>query len=119
MSETPNVVTYQGDEFRARGDAALFPARPVTLVSTQAKVAGGTVVGKITATGLYKAYSNAADDGSEVAAGILVSTVDPVTEDRDVPCAMYIGGIFKRAKLIGLDAQAEADLKAAGAFTFE
>lgn len=52
----------------------------VTVVSGQNLVAGA-VVGKITASGKYKEYDNAAVDGSETAAGVLVDAVDASAAD--------------------------------------
>lgn len=117
MAENPVTTTYQGKEIRARGDQALFPKRPVTITSAESALLAGTILGRITASGLYKAYSDVAVDGSEVAQGILVAAVDPVTEGRDVPTAMYVGGIFVESELTGIDAAAKADL--GGLFKFE
>src|SRR5690242_21948 len=54
----------------------------VTIVSGQ-DLAYGTVVGKITATGKYKAYDDDNSDGSEAAAGILVGdAIDATGGDK-------------------------------------
>ena len=47
----------------------------VTVASGEVLKAGA-VVGKITASGNYAAYDNAASDGTEVAAGVLFDAVD-------------------------------------------
>lgn len=47
----------------------------VTLASGQ-NLAAGAVLGKITASGKYAAYDNAASSGVEVAAGILLGAVN-------------------------------------------
>jgi hypothetical protein len=53
----------------------------VTIVTGQNRKAGD-VMGKITASGKYKIYDNAAVDGSEVAAGILWADVDATAADK-------------------------------------
>ncbi|MBB4267725.1 head decoration protein [Roseospira visakhapatnamensis] len=47
----------------------------VTIVSGQTLKAGA-VIGKITASGKYAAYDNAATDGTQMAAGVLYGAVD-------------------------------------------
>jgi len=53
----------------------------ITVVSGQ-NLAAGSVVGKITASGKYKDYDNAAVDGSETAAGVLYDAVDASAADK-------------------------------------
>lgn len=80
-----------------------------------ATIAKGTVMGRVTATGLYKAYDDSASDGTEVALGVLSDAFDVSTADQnDVRLAanMYIHGTFIEAALIGLDANAKTDLGA-------
>lgn len=83
----------------------------VTIVSGQNLVAG-TVLGKITASGKYKAYSNAAADGSEVAAGILFDNVD--ASGGDVAGAVMIArhAEVNGDELTGNDANGTTDLAA-------
>lgn len=78
-------------------------------------VPSGTVLGKITATGLYAPYSNAASDGTEVAAGFLYSSVKMVTGGKDVGAAIHWHGAVIADKLpanSGLDTAARTDLAA-------
>lgn len=85
----------------------------VTIAAAAAAMVPGTLVGRITASGKYVAYSNAAADGSEVAAGILYAAVpDKAADQRAVIIAR--GAEVARAELTGLDAAGEADLKALG-----
>lgn len=82
----------------------------VTIVTGQ-NLAAGTVLGKIAVSGKYAAYSNAAVDGTEVAAGILFEAVDATSADK--PGVM----IARHAEvngdeLTGNDANGTADLKA-------
>lgn len=75
----------------------------------------GLALGRITATGLYGPYDNAAVDGREVAAGLLFSSTKvPNTADttKDVGAAMVVHGFVSLAKLpIALDAAGQADLR--------
>ena len=54
----------------------------VTIVSGQ-NLGAGAVVGKITASGKYKAYDNGAADGSQAAAGVLIAPVDASAADAE------------------------------------
>ncbi len=66
-----NTPTYTPAEIWASGDGAGFPSANVTLASAQAAIVAVTVLDIITASGLAVAYSDQANDGSEVAVGIL------------------------------------------------
>lgn len=61
-------------------------------------------------SGEAKAYSAAAVDGSQVAALILADSV--AVGEAAVPAVAYRTGVFRRAKLTGLDAAAVAQLDA-------
>lgn len=110
-------------------DVSTFLAAHVT---AKGAIPSGTVLGKITATGLYGPYDPAAGDGRETAAGFLFNTtkvgngsgVDLATApDQGVP--LYWHGIIKESKLPAfagtvageLDAAAKVDL--AGFIRFE
>lgn len=73
----------------------------------------GQVLGKITASGLYKNYDNAASDGSEVAVGVLAeqATVDEFGNGSEVSIIKG-GAILLEDLLIGLDAAGKVDLNA-------
>lgn len=81
-------------------------------------IPSGTIVGKVTASGLYGPYDNAASDGREVAAGVLFSSVravDPNTGNAlaKVGSARFIHGAVNTAKLpanSGIDANGKTDL---------
>lgn len=79
-----------------------------------ALIVKGTVMGKVTASGLYKPYDNAAVDGTEVALGIIVDDCDPTVSadqaDLRLAASMYIHGSFVEANLVGLDATGKTDL---------
>ncbi len=53
----------------------------VTLVSGAGALKAGTVLGKITASGKFKAYDNDATDGSEVARAVLWQDTDATSAD--------------------------------------
>ena len=100
-----SFVLSEADGMRSRST--------VTVAQTGAAIASGTVMGKITASGKWKAYSNAASDGSEQARGILYNHLNAATGDVkavvfDQDCEV------NRFELTGLDAAGEADLLALG-----
>jgi hypothetical protein len=84
-------------------------------------LAKGTVVGQITATGLWKAYANGSADGSEVAKGVL--QYDLTTDasgnhtlgggnqaETQLSAPVYFSGCFRTTELTGLDAAGVTDL---------
>ncbi len=82
-------------------------------------IPSGTILGKITATGLYGPYSNAASDGREVAYGILAAAaqVPSLTDNtKDVGCAVQVWGSVIEARLPfssgagAIDSNGKADL---------
>lgn len=80
-------------------------------------IKSGTLLGKVTASGLYGPYDNAATDGREVAAGLLFSFVKAVTTTGAVQDkasgALFVHGGVKESKLpanSGIDANAKTDL---------
>lgn len=83
----------------------------VTLAPSQGVLAAGTALGRVTATGLWKAYSNSASDGTQVCRGILrdaVDTSDGVTYVANIVTA----GMLVNSKLTGIDSAAVTDLNA-------
>lgn len=85
----------------------------VTIAAAAGALSAGTVVGKITASGKFVAYNNAAADGSEVAAGVLYANVaDSAADQKAVIYARQAEVIT--AALTGADAAAIADLAALG-----
>lgn len=82
-------------------------------------VRSGLVLGKVTASGKYKQYSDAAMDGTETAVCVLLhplwkkdvfngALVSPIF------AAAVIRGVVDGSKLVGIDANGRTDLKAAG-----
>ena len=85
----------------------------VTFAAAAGAMVAGTLVGKITASSKYVAYSNGASDGSEVAAGVLYSGVTDLAVDQKgviIARDAEVTGI----RLIGSDAPGIADLKTLG-----
>lgn len=78
-------------------------------------VLSGTVLGKVTASGLYGPYNDGASDGREVAAGFLFSATKMRASGPDVGAALHWRGAIKESKLpanSGIDAAAKVDLAA-------
>lgn len=80
-------------------------------------IPSGTVLGRITASGLYGPYDNAAADGTEVAKGLLFGSLRVTTPAGKVGGALLKRGDVDKTKLPfqagkgSLDANGEADLK--------
>lgn len=82
-------------------------------------IPSGTVLGRITATGLYGPYDNAAGDGRETAVGFLYSNTKVRTGGPDVGAPIHWRGVIRAARLPrlttetgGLDVAAQTDLAA-------
>ena len=77
-------------------------------------IPSGTNLGKITATGLYGPYDNAAVDGREVFRGHLgISTKVPNTADttKDAGAPLLFAGVVKESKLPAIpDAAGKTDV---------
>lgn len=86
-------------------------------VKSGVTLAKGTVMGRVTATGLCAAYDNTASDGTEVAIGILATNVDTSSTNLNqaTEARIYRGfGVLLTDQLTGMDAKALQDL---GAYT--
>ncbi len=79
-------------------------------------IKSGTPIAKITASGLYGPYNDAASDGTEVARGLLFSfvrAIDPSNGNTLVKVggALFVHGAVKESKLpIAINANGKADL---------
>ena len=103
----PNVSFVLHEETsRYSRDVAVVPANTPAMVA-------GTVLGKVTASGKLKPYSNAATDGSEAAVGILLYNTPRQTEDQKVAVLTRHAEVNGN-QLVGVDAAAIADLKQVG-----
>jgi len=86
-------------------DASKFPAD-----ANGRKIArAGTVLGKITASGLYGPYNAGGSDGTEKADCILFNTVD--LTDGNAAAAAVTQGVVREARCIGLDETAKDALR--------
>jgi|APAra7269096819_1048525.scaffolds.fasta_scaffold32885_2 hypothetical protein len=89
------LATYKSEGFvpggLIAGNAALLISEPIVLLAGQ-NLTRGALLGKITATGKYVLSLDAATDGSEVPAAILVEDTDAT--DADAPTVAYIRGDF-------------------------
>lgn len=71
----------------------------------------GLPLGKITASGKYGPYSNAASDGTETLVGFLVNDVKAPTADTDPVGAMLMHGRVVESKLpVAIDSAGRADV---------
>lgn len=84
----------------------------VIVTQAGAALVSGTVMGKVTASGKYVPYSNAAIDGSEVAAGVLYTQLVAATGDRKQSVVIVRNAEVFGAALVGSDAPAVVDLRA-------
>lgn len=85
----------------------------VTIAAAAAALSAGTVLGKITASGKYVAYSDAASDGSQAAAAVLYANVPDSASDQSAVVIIRDAEV-KGTSLTGSDANGVADLKALG-----
>lgn len=85
----------------------------VVIAAAAGAMVAGTVLGKITASGKYVAYSNAAVDGTEVAAGVLYTNVADLATDQKAVAIVRQAEVVEAA-LTGIDATGKADLAAIG-----
>lgn len=91
--------------------ASMSPAptvRGVVIPAGTANIVPGRVLGKITASGKYGLYDNAAVDGREVARAIALNFAD-TNADNDQQIHVAIGGYLVLDQLVGLDAAAVTD----------
>ncbi len=90
---------------------------PGTIASGAGVLTRGTVLGKVTASGKYIAYTSGAADGSQNPVAVLAVNVDATSED--VPTCFYIKGVFNKKGLVGADANAIDKLAARGVIVKE
>lgn len=107
---TLNEGKHAGEFILSEGNGSIS-REEVTIAAAAGALAAGTVMGKITASGKYVAYSNAAADGSEVAAGILYANVPDLAVDQEAVIIARMAEVIGNA-LTGSDAAGIADLAA-------
>jgi len=84
----------------------------ITIILGAGVLTVGTVLGKITASGKYKAFTTGAADGSQTAAAILIEDVD--TTAADVVAASLVRLAEVKTDLVTWDATVNAAGKTAG-----
>lgn len=100
---------FKTAEFILSGGYENISHDEVIISSAAPALPSGQLLGKITATGKYVAYNNAATDGSDVAVGILYAAVlDKAVDQRAVAITRLCE--VKAAALTGLDTTGRADL---------
>lgn len=72
-----------GDFLLSEGNGVIS-REVVAIASGEGKLVAGTVLGQVTASKKFKACKSTAEDGSEVAAGILYHPVDATSADVNV-----------------------------------
>jgi hypothetical protein len=127
---TVSVDTYEVEDRSWLGsrDGTEF-TRTITLDLTKFVLAthfpkgyipSGMTLGKVTATGLYGPYDNAAADGREVAEGFLFNTTKVKTGVTKAGAPLHWRGVIRTNRLPvnnGLDVPGRADM--AAKFRFE
>ncbi len=103
---------HTGEFLLSEGNGSISREQ-VIVSSTAGAMVPGTVVGVITASGEYAAYSNAASDGTQTAAGILYAASPDLAADQRAVVIVRDAEVVE-ALLTGIDAAGKADLKALG-----
>jgi hypothetical protein len=102
---TAEFLLSEANGYQSREQVVLAAAAPA--------LSAGTVMGKITASGKYVAYSNAAVDGSQTAVGILYANAENSAADQKVTIIARNAEV-KGVALTGSDAPALVELAAIG-----
>jgi len=122
MNLNPVTETFQNEDQRWLGSAHGTSSGESITLDTSVFTAGthypngyfpsGLPLGKITATGLYGPYDDAASDGRQTLVGFLFCTVDaPAVSTQDPQGALLWHGKVVEARLpIAVDANGKADV---------
>lgn len=101
---------HAGEFLIAEGNGSIS-REEITIAAAAGAMVAGTVLGKITASGKYTAYSDGAADGTQTAAGILYAAVpDLAVDQKAVMIARHAE--VEDAQLTGIDTNGRADLAA-------
>lgn len=109
---TENVRAYEW--LRSEAEGTLSRDVATVTIAGGAGMKSGTVLGKVTATGKLKAYSNAANDGSEVAVAILGPDLTGEANGDVLATVINRFAEADEALLTGIDSAGKADLLALG-----
>lgn len=85
----------------------------IVIVSGAGVIKSGTVLGKISASGKYKAYDNDAADGTQTAAAIACCEVDATSADVAVKAMVRTGEVWKERLVWGAAVTTQAEKDAA------
>lgn len=110
MSENYGLTTigdYTPNDLIAGGHLPV--ELPITIAGGTAALAKGTLLGRITASGKYKAYSASATDGSQIACAILPHDIAAST--ADVKTTAFVHGVFNKNAIKNLTVSATNDLQ--------
>jgi hypothetical protein len=94
---------YASDWLKAESHNSGYSREEVIVASGSGKVQTGTVLGKITASGKYKPVTVAAVDGSQNAAGILLTSVDATSADAQSVAIVRDAIVVQQGLLYGGD----------------
>lgn len=89
--KTSGTYTPVQDNLWAGTQVQPVVADAIELAASQGELKVGTVLGKVTATGLYKVTNKASEDGSEEVACVLAVDVDTGTDGEVVATAYFTG----------------------------
>jgi len=98
-----NEGRYASDWLKAESHNAGYSREEIVVISGAGVVLSGTVLGKITASGKYKPVTVAAVDGSQNAAGILLSRVDATSADAPAVIIAREAIVVHQGLLYGAD----------------
>jgi hypothetical protein len=104
---------FHTGEFLLAEGKGKYSREVVTIAAAAGAMKSGTVLGKITASGKYKEYSNANSDGTETAVAVLYNEVPDSASDQKATAIVRFAEV-KQAALTGYDANAKPELLAAG-----
>jgi len=80
MSIIKDEGVYAGEFLISEGEGSIS-RDAIVVASGKGILEAGAVLGKITASGKYAAYNNAAADGTQTAVGVLYAKVDATSAD--------------------------------------
>lgn len=93
-----------------------YTQKGITLAPNQGIILAGTLMGRVTASKLWKPYNNSNSDGTEVARGVLRQSVNTAAYAQDAVVGyqgnIVVQGLVKNSKISGSDASALTDLGA-------
>lgn len=110
---TPLTEGKYAAEFLLSEGNGSISREQIVLAAAATALVPGTVLGKITASGKYVAYSNVAVDGTEVARGILYAGRADSAADQGAVMIVRDAEVIQ-AELTGIDATGITDLAALG-----